>query len=291
MRRNKELALKEAKQYNTRQEMFKQGNALYQYLHKRKLLDEACSHMVSGRRKYTDEEIIEDAKKYNTRYEWQKNSSLYYAAKNLGKDFLESCCVHMEVKNKKWTKSEILTESKKYKVKKDFEILSPIAYAAARRLGYYDEATMHMESIRKNWTDGELKIIAKKYKYKIDFIRKDRAAYSVAYSRNILDKICEHMETKKGTIDLEKKAILYYICIDDIFYKIGITNLSVSDRFDNEKTSRIRIIKEWYYDTAKEAIAIEKQILKKYSKQKAKQRILHRGNTEIFKEDVLQLDN
>lgn len=146
MRRNKKIALEEAKLYSTKKEMEIKANSLYQYLYRNKMLDIACKHMVSGKRKYTDEELMYDAKKYKTRYEWQKSSrNMYNASKHIGLKFLDKCCEHMEQLKHKWTEEEILKIACNYSSRKEFEIIEPNCYAAARRKGILKKATNHMK--------------------------------------------------------------------------------------------------------------------------------------------------
>lgn len=90
-----------------------------------------------------------------------------------------------------------------------------------------------------------------------------------------------------------KPAILYYICIDDTYYKIGITNYSVIDRFKCDcDISRIRIIKEWYYEEGSEALAQEVKIKReyKYARYHGDKLLKNTGNTEIYTHDILLLD-
>lgn len=92
-----------------------------------------------------------------------------------------------------------------------------------------------------------------------------------------------------------KPAILYYlkICeLSKIFYKIGITNRSVEQRFRGDDIKKITKLREWKFEQGRSAADAERRILKKY---KAFRRnysgILSRGgNTELFEIDVLGLD-
>lgn len=97
--------------------------------------------------------------------------------------------------------------------------------------------------------------------------------------------------------DIKKPAILYYLRIDRLsdkpVYKIGITNRSVSERFrDPDEKSRITVVESWNYDVGKEALDRETEILRAYKNQRYKgPKILDSGNTEMFFEDVLELDS
>lgn len=97
--------------------------------------------------------------------------------------------------------------------------------------------------------------------------------------------------TKSG-FNRNKPAILYYIKDTETgFYKIGITNLSVEERFG--KQSRIKVIRTWWYPKGQEAYDREQKILDEYKQS----RILNEswmedrgGKTEFFDADILGLD-
>ena len=96
----------------------------------------------------------------------------------------------------------------------------------------------------------------------------------------------------KYGFDPSKSAILYYICIDETYYKIGITNLTTKKRFGKD-FSRIRVVKEWKYDLGKEARDREQIIIKEFKDSLVGKyiKILSKTkNTEIFNRDVLLLD-
>ena len=91
--------------------------------------------------------------------------------------------------------------------------------------------------------------------------------------------------------DKSKPAILYYLKINGgQAYKIGITNRSVNERFNNSDLQLIEIIKTWYYKIGSDAYDKEQEILKKYKEfQYSGPAILLNGNTELFDKDVLEL--
>ncbi len=95
-----------------------------------------------------------------------------------------------------------------------------------------------------------------------------------------------------GGFDKSKKAILYYLSINDgEAYKIGITNNSVKNRFYAHDLKKIKVLKEWCYLFGKDAALEEALILKKYSEYKyTGPYLLSSGNTELFNTDVLGLD-
>jgi hypothetical protein len=93
----------------------------------------------------------------------------------------------------------------------------------------------------------------------------------------------------KGT----KPATLYYIRFDikgKSYWKIGITNLTVEKRFDEEPLP-FTVIQEKIYLFGYMAKEEEKTILNKYDEFKySGPPLLKNGNTELFTKDVLKLD-
>jgi len=97
-----------------------------------------------------------------------------------------------------------------------------------------------------------------------------------------------------GLFDKGSPALLYYLKIShegDIFYKIGITNRSVNERFRSSELKRIRVIRTWDFGLGRDAYAAEQGILSAYKDFLAGvDNLLANGNTEIFNKDVLGLD-
>jgi hypothetical protein len=97
--------------------------------------------------------------------------------------------------------------------------------------------------------------------------------------------------------DQTQTAILYYLRIERFnerpLYKIGITNRSVQERFDNtEDRDRIVVIRTWNYDSGRAAFEREKELLKAHrSSRYDGPDVLVNGNTELFTRDVLELDS
>lgn len=93
-----------------------------------------------------------------------------------------------------------------------------------------------------------------------------------------------------------KPGILYYIKIvkENLeYYKIGITNRSVQERFKTEpKTTDIKIIFEKPFLNGYKAREEEQSILKQFAKyrQNIPELLVSGGNTELFEFDVLGFD-
>lgn len=83
-------------------------------------------------------------------------------------------------------------------------------------------------------------------------------------------------------------AVLYLLAFDKplgIFWKIGITNRTVEERFGPD-ASFIICRHEWYFDDGIKALKVEKMTLKKFNRHKAKRLLFNRlvfgGETECF---------
>jgi len=94
--------------------------------------------------------------------------------------------------------------------------------------------------------------------------------------------------------DKNKSATLYYLKIKDgitIVYKIGITNRTVQERFNNTDLIKIQILKTWDFPLGVDALAKEQDILKLHHDFKYLGKpILSSGNTELFTKDILGLE-
>lgn len=88
-------------------------------------------------------------------------------------------------------------------------------------------------------------------------------------------------------------AILYYIKVEKEnrnFYKVGITNRTVSKRFSGEMC-HITVIKTKIYKKGIDAYNDEKEILERFKEYKYSGiPVIKSGNTELFTIDILNLD-
>jgi hypothetical protein len=96
--------------------------------------------------------------------------------------------------------------------------------------------------------------------------------------------------------DPSEPGILYYIAVTtddgDTRYKIGITNLSVEERFPAADLARIRTVKTWRFAVGRVAAERETEILYQYAGERyyGPDLLLGAGNTELFTHDILGLD-
>ena len=98
----------------------------------------------------------------------------------------------------------------------------------------------------------------------------------------------------KTGFNVDAPAMLYYLKVNNhgqILYKIGITNLDVNQRYPSKDLKKITILLEQMFENGKSALRMEQKILNKYKVFKyIGEPVLKRGNTELFTEDVLNLD-
>lgn len=94
----------------------------------------------------------------------------------------------------------------------------------------------------------------------------------------------------------EDPAILYYVRLhnskEEVYYKIGVTNLSVGARFLKDtrtKGIRYEIIDQKKFLLGKEALVREQELLEKYKEFRVKVNgFLYSGNTELFASNIIK---
>lgn len=101
--------------------------------------------------------------------------------------------------------------------------------------------------------------------------------------------VFKRIERSKYEIYKNKPTTLYYIKLDG-FYKIGLTQSSVKQRF-KKKFNELEIIKTWKFDDGWEAFKLEQYVLKKTYKFKPTQENLplNEGKTELRTIDVFDV--
>ena len=92
--------------------------------------------------------------------------------------------------------------------------------------------------------------------------------------------------------DKQAPAILYYLKIKTIdsrvLYKIGITNRTLSERFNLTDLSMITVLSIKELSTGQEAYELEQNIIKTYKEYRCvNENILSSGNTELFNKNIL----
>lgn len=284
-----EMIISEANKYNTIREFDKKSNRAYQAASRKGVLKEVCSHMKGHYTAWTNEIIRKEALKYKRRIDFhKKNSAAYKEAIKRG--ILDEVCTHMNKQRQVFTTKTLKKIASKYKHKPDFLKFDRAAYVSAYNSGVLDNICSHM-SVGFKWVEKNIQEEAKKYNTRNEFL-KNSTAYHAARRRGILEKVCEHMNPAVGGFNPNKKAILYYISINNgQAYKIGITRKTVEERFSRDKEISIKILKKIEYANGFDAYKEEQKILKEFSYAKYDgDKILVSGNSELFKYDVLGID-
>ena len=104
--------------------------------------------------------------------------------------------------NVKWTKTAVFEAALKHKYKKDFNLAYPGAYEAAKKYGWFAEATVHLENKRPiplKWTEEKVIADAKKYATRSEWKKASQGAYTAARRLDILDKVAGHMVYKSSS--------------------------------------------------------------------------------------------
>jgi hypothetical protein len=103
---------------------------------------------------------------------------------------------------------------------------------------------------------------------------------------------CSSCANRSGGYNPSLPGMLYYLKINSgEAYKIGITNRTVKERFGKDQMHKIETLKEWHYENGSDAALREREILNKYKGYRYRGcDLLRDGNTELFYEDVLNLD-
>lgn len=87
---------------------------------------------------------------------------------------------------------------------------------------------------------------------------------------------------------------LYYVRIlhdSKTYYKVGLTQRGVSRRFVGAEGSKITSLYEEEYDSPLFAWEAEQSLIKAFKEFITKDKVLRKGNTEVFCCDVLHMDN
>lgn len=157
-----EEAVKEAKNFETKNELKEQNSELYRYILKRDIRTIAFSHMpktansnaVGSKNpnyKYTDEELIKEGNKYKTKGEFSRNNPQMYKAAYRRRllslcSFPKNASIGRPCPWKIWTKETISKESLNFTSRKEFQQKSSGAYDAALTLGIMNDICKHMSN-------------------------------------------------------------------------------------------------------------------------------------------------
>jgi len=188
-------------------EWFKNDQASYQAAQRYGFLNDpdVVGHFTKGEvvnRKWTKEAILTSALEFNNRAAWKANyGQAYKMAREYG--FFEEAVSHMDFRPKpepKWTKLAVLSDAQRFKHKIEWKNKSSGAYSAAKRNGWYQEATKHMEVLnpKGKWSSKSAIIDdAKKYSSRSVWMKSSSGAYEAAKKLKYFDEAVAHMKVQK----------------------------------------------------------------------------------------------
>ena len=105
--------------------------------------------------------------------------------------------------------------------------------------------------------------------------------YSIEPNKIQQGRGCKFCSTSGFKAD--KPAILYFVKIENLFYKLGITNRTTKERLAKDiKEYNIEIMWELEFPLGKDARDLERHLLEKYKKYLENTGLLNSGNTETL---------
>lgn len=96
-----------------------------------------------------------------------------------------------------------------------------------------------------------------------------------------------------NTFNPNKPGLLYYIKIEHenlCYYKVGITNNDVMERFKRDREKSITVLKTELFADGFKAREAERKLLNQYDRVSIEGFLKSGGNTELFEVDILGLD-
>lgn len=158
---------------------------------------EVTQHM-SGKRPakcqyWTKEAVLLDAKKHATKSTW-RDSSAYHAACRNG--WLAEATAHMPKTyvHPPWTKEAVLLDARKYSVRSEWRKQSLAAYRAARKHGWFEEATAaHVADLIFRWTKAAVLESARQFKTKNEWCTQRAGAVFAAKKKGWYAEATAHM--------------------------------------------------------------------------------------------------
>ncbi len=178
-----------------------------------------------------------------------------------------------------------------------------------------DEKGLKMRKTKEQFNEEVFSLVGKDYTFLEDYIKDDTEikvkhnvcgfVYKVTPTHFLQNRRCP--SCSKTGFDPSKKAILYYLRVkhyNKTYYKIGITNLSLKERYSESMftSGKLTEVNTINYEDGSQAKEKEKEILNKYKDKllnKKRTSIMeeqtsilgyHTGDSELFTEDILNLD-
>jgi hypothetical protein len=207
----RESVIEDAKKFDSISEWRKNGSA-YAAASAKGWLEEATSHMKRLiRKKWTKEEVYSEVSKYTSIADWIDNSAGSYSAASKN-GWLSEIASGLERKikpNEYWNKARVVEDAKLFNSRSEWLKLSPSASTAAKRNGWYEEATAHMVLLVQHgkWTKLEVFKEAQKFSTKSEWSKKSSTSYNVAVKKGWVSELSAHMVTPSRIRKWTKSAV------------------------------------------------------------------------------------
>lgn len=191
-----------AKKYTTRAEWEKNSKSYAAAVYRDLLKDpKVTGHFLNRwerKNAWNKEKIKASANKFNYRSEWRKDKS-YKAAQRLGLLFDKDISGHLSsaiLSKRKYTKSLVIKSAKKFRFKSEWNKSCDGEYQAAKKYGWYKEATKHMDLMGSRY-----------YRCLYSIKVKNKKIAYIGLTYNFEERIKSHLKTKRFK-KFEKKDLI-----------------------------------------------------------------------------------
>ncbi len=236
--------------------------------------------------------IKEEALQYDTKKEFtQKSKGAYMAGWRLG--IIDEVCSHMSsIITHKHPKAKLFKEAQKYKSRLEFNKGSLWAYKASIKYDILDEVCSHMSKNNTiKYTKESLQKMVNGYTH-LSELYTNKDAAGAAKRLGLYEDLTKNLIRGKGGFNPDLPASFYFIRVNhlgNVFYKYGITNRSVDDRYNKKDRCKMVVLYEARFKNGIDAYNIEKSIKSDYQNlhYKGSDKILEGAmNTEILTSPV-----
>ncbi len=125
---------------------------------------------------------------------------------------------------------------------------------------------------------------------KVEIICKEHGSFFQRPNDHLLGNGCPSC-AQYGFKPTEPAITYYFKDITTNLFKIGITNLTVGQRFGSKKLKEIQILKTWKFKRGEDAYKLEQSILTEHSEYRVNNdNFKGNGGTEFFSKDILGLE-
>jgi len=226
---------------------------------------------------------------------WRKyhiKSYLYMVNNHSFNDMQILCCKHMNYPDCYPVRSLIKhkIEDNEYKTVSIFRSKNSRLYdliKTANELDFLRQKISNRQYEKHSYNGCEKEAI--KYSTRSEWRKYSESTYRKAEREDWLPLLCKHMNNSLKGYDKQKTGILYILEVTSLlgckWYKVGITNRSIKDRYTSKERKFIKVIKEDTYHIGQQPSLIELNIKRQLKGNEIPKNILplDSGHSETFK--------